>query len=165
VGTPERIITEPRTAYVADFVAHADPTGVMTAGTVAVDPEHARVDLVRREGTARVLAHRTQPDVEIVVDPAGAVIEVRADGGRADTVPIDVLLESAPPVSRYRDRAAVVGAERPLRLLLEARNRCNLPVLVVDGADRLVGLVTEREVIHAIIAKRGPNGDGTEAIA
>jgi glycine betaine/proline transport system ATP-binding protein len=27
VGTPERIVTEPKTAYVADFVAHADPRG------------------------------------------------------------------------------------------------------------------------------------------
>ena len=90
---------------------------------------------------------------------------MRADGSRAELVAIDTLLGEASPASRYRDRAAVVGAERPLRLLLEARNRCNLPVLVVDGAGRLLGLVTEREIIHAIIAKRGPNGDAQEVAA
>jgi len=159
VGTPERIITEPRTEYVADFVAHADPTGVLTAGTVAVPPEHDRVDELRREGGARVLSHRTQSEVEIVVAEDGRPLEVRADGGRAELVEIDVLLAEAPPTSRYRDRAAVVTADRTLRTLLEARNLCNLPVLVVDGEGRLVGLVTEREIIHSIIEKRGHNGD------
>jgi len=163
VGTPERIVTEPRTPYVADFVAHADPTGVITAGTVAVRPDHARVDELRRESGDRVLVHRTQPDVEIVVTPEGRVREVRADGGRAELAPIDTLLAEEAPGSRYRDRVAVVPADRPLRLLLEARNRCNLPVLVVDGEDRLVGLVTEREIIHTIIEKRGPNGDAVAA--
>ncbi len=155
VGTPETIITAPKTPYVADFVAHADPTGVITAATVAVEPSHPRVDEIRREGDDRVLAHRTQPDVEIVVDGTGRVKDVRADGGHADLVPIDVLLSEDTPRSRYRDRAAVVGGDRPLRTLLRARNLCNLPALVVDDDGRLVGLVTERELIHAMLEKRG----------
>jgi len=164
VGPPETIVTEPRTSYVADFVAHADPTGVISAGTVAVRPDHARVDELRCEGGARVLAHRTQPDVEIVVGDDRRVLAVRADGAGAQLVPIDALLAEAAPVSRYRDRAAVVRDDRSLRTLLQARNLCNLPVLVVDEQERLVGLVTEREIIHAIIEKRGPNGDA-EAVA
>jgi glycine betaine/proline transport system ATP-binding protein len=155
VGTPERIVTEPKTAYVADFVAHADPTGVITAGTVAVPPEHERVDELRREHGLRVLAHRTQADVEIVVDGDGRVRELRADGAVARPVPVDGLLSEGTPRSRHRDRAPVVHVGRTLRTLLEARNLCNLPVLVVDDAGRLVGLVTEREIIHAIIEKRG----------
>ncbi len=159
VGAPEKIVTEPRTPYVADFVAHADPTGVITAGTVAVPPEHQRVDELRREPGARVLAHRTQADVEIEVADDGRVLGMRADGAGAELVPIDTLLAEEAPTSRYRDRAAVVHADRTLRTLLAARNVCNLPVLVVDDEERLVGLVTEREIIHAIIEKRGHNGD------
>ena len=159
VGTPEKIVTEPRTSYVADFVAHADPTGVITAGTVAVPPEHPRVDELRREPGCRVLAHRTQADVEIEVADDGRVLGMRADGAGAELVPIDTLLAEEAPTSRYRDRAAIVRADRTLRILLAARNLCNLPVLVVDDQERLVGFVTEREIIHAIIEKRGHNGD------
>ncbi|MDF1524269.1 MAG: betaine/proline/choline family ABC transporter ATP-binding protein [Trueperaceae bacterium] len=164
IGTPERIITEPRTPYVADFVAHADPTGVITAATVAVPPDHERVDVVGQEAGARVLAHRTQPDVEIVVEPDGRVREVRADGARAVLVAVDELLAEETPGSRHRDRVPVVRGERTLKTLLEARNRCNLPLLVVDEDERLIGIVTEREIIHSTIEKRGPNGD-TAAVA
>jgi len=155
LGTPEKIIIEPKTAYVADFVEHADPTNVISAGTVSVELDHERVDVLRREGSNRVLAHRTQSEVEIVVDGDDHVREVRADGKRVELVPIDTLLAEEPPTARYRDRAAVVRAERTLRTLLEARNLVNLPVLVVDDQERLIGLVTEREIIFSIIEKRG----------
>ena len=155
LGTPERILTNPATAYVADFVEHADPTHVITARTVSVELDHDRVDELRREAGGRVIVHRTQSDVEIVVGDDGRVREVRADGGRAELVPIDTLLAEEAPTSRYRDRAAVVRADRPLRTLLEARNLCNLPVLVIDDQERLIGLVTEREIIFSIIEKRG----------
>ena len=165
VGAPEKIVTEPRTAYVADFVAHADPTGVITAGTVAVAPEHERVDELRREGGARVLAHRTQGDVEVVLGDDGRVRSVMADGAHARLTPVDELLEEPIPRARGRDRVPVVRSDRTLRTLLEARTRVNLPLLVVDAEDRLVGLVTEREIIHAIIEKRGHNGDPAMAAA
>jgi len=168
LGTPERILTNPATAYVADFVEHADPTHVITARTVSVELDHDRVDELRREAGGRVIVHRTQADVEIVIDADDRVREVRADGGRAELVPIDTLLAEEAPTSRYRDRAAVVRADRPLRTLLEARNLCNLPVLVIDHDERLIGLVTEREIIYSIIEKRGRdamNGDGVEAAA
>ncbi len=165
LGTPEKIIVDPATAYVADFVEHADPTHVISARTVSVELDHERVDVLRREAGGRVLAHRTQPDVEIVVDAEDRVREVRADGGRAELVPIDTLLAEEAPTSRYRDRAAVVRAERPLRTLLEARNLCTLPVLVVDEHERLIGLVTEREIIFSIIEKRGRNGQDAQEAA
>jgi len=168
LGTPERILTNPATAYVADFVEHADPTHVITARTVSVELDHDRVDELRREAGGRVIVHRTQADVEIVIDADDRVREVRADGGRAELVPIDTLLAEEAPTSRYRDRAAVVRADRPLRTLLEARNLCNLPVLVIDHDERLIGLVTEREIIYSIIEKRGRdamNGDDVEAAA
>jgi glycine betaine/proline transport system ATP-binding protein len=160
VGTPERIVTEPKTPYVADFVAHADPTGVISAGTVAVPPRHERID-VERDGDLTRLTHRTQSDVTIVIDDAGSVHGVHADGAVARCVAIDELLNEPTPASRARDRVAVVPAHYPLKALLEARSRCNLPVLVTDDRQRLVGLVTEREIIHAILAKRGPTEAGT----
>jgi glycine betaine/proline transport system ATP-binding protein len=155
VGTPEEIIIEPATAYVADFVEHADPTNVITAGTVSVELDHERVDVLRRVPGGRVLSHRTQADVEIEVGDDRRVRGMRADGSPVELVPLDVLLAEEAPSWRYRDRAALVGAERPLRALLEARNLCNLPALVVDDQERIVGLATEREIIHTIIEKRG----------
>ena len=161
VGTPEKIVTEPKTEYVADFVKHADPTGVISAGTVAVSPEHERVDLLRQEGSLRVLAHRTQADVEVSVDAEGRVVAVRADGESAALTPVAELLKGEIPAWRTRTRAPLVRSDEPLKTLLAARSRSNLPVLVVDGENRLQGLVTEREIIHAILEKRGvENGVG-----
>lgn len=165
VGTPEKIITEPKTDYVANFVAHADPTHVISAGTVAVGPSHERVDELRREAGIRVIAHRTQSDVEIHIDADGRVVAVHADGARAELIEVDRLLIEEVPAWRSRAHAPLVRADQPLRTLLEARSRCNLPVLVVDAEGRLQGLVTEREIIHAITEKRGPNGDNAGVAA
>jgi hypothetical protein len=49
--------------------------------------------------------------------------------------------------------------------LLEARNRVNLPLLVVGEDEKLLGFVTERELIHGITEKRGPNGGVREVAA
>jgi glycine betaine/proline transport system ATP-binding protein len=165
VGTPERIVTEPKTEYVADFVRHADPTGVISAGTVAVSPHHERVDLLRREGGTRVIAHRTQADVEIFVDAEERVVAVEADGARTELVPVDRLLEGEIPAWRTRAQVPVVRSDRPLKTLLEARSRSNLPVLVVDAENRLLGLVTEREIIHAILEKRGVENGSNGGVA
>jgi glycine betaine/proline transport system ATP-binding protein len=155
IGTPERIITEPGTEYVADFVEHADPTNVITAATVAVDVEHERVSLVRSEGGVRFYAHVAQSDVEIGVDADGRVTEVVADGARTRIDPLERLLEEAAPAFRFRDRAITVRGDATLRRLLDARTYVNLPVLVQDEQARLIGLVTERELIHGIVEKRG----------
>ena len=58
-----------------------------------------------------------------------------------------------------------ITADQDQELAARLLNRYDLMALpVVDGEGRLVGLVTEREIIHAIIEKRGPNGDA-EAVA
>jgi glycine betaine/proline transport system ATP-binding protein len=155
IGTPERIITSPATAYVAEFVEHADPTHVITAGTVAVPVDHDRVHVVRRDRGLTFHAHGTQRDVEIGIDAAGCVAEVVADGARARIEPLERVLEEDAPASRFRDRAVTVHAGATLRQLLDARTYVNLPVLVIDGEERLIGLVTEREIIHGIVEKRG----------
>ena len=98
-------------------------------------------------------------------DPKATGCRCTGRSNSGELVPPDTLLAEEPPTSRYRDRAAVVHADRTLRTLLAARNLCNLPVLVVDDEERLVGLVTEREIIHAIIEKRGHNGDTSEVTA
>jgi glycine betaine/proline transport system ATP-binding protein len=165
IGTPEQIVTAPSTAYVADFVEHADPTNVITAATVAVPLDHERVREVRRDGDVSYHAHRAQSEVEIGVDGDGRVTEVLADGGRASIEPLDGVLEEEPPTFRYRDRAIKVVGDATLRRLLLARTYVNLPVIVEDGSGRLLGLVTERELIHGIIEKRGYDADDASGAA
>jgi glycine betaine/proline transport system ATP-binding protein len=155
IGTPERIITEPGTAYVADFVEHADPTNVITAATVAVDVDHERVDVSRRADGVTYHTHVAQSDVEIGIDADRRVVDVVADGARARIEPLDRVLEVEAPAFRFRDRAITVRGDATLRRLLDARTYVNLPVLVLDDDDRLIGLVTERELIHGIVEKRG----------
>jgi glycine betaine/proline transport system ATP-binding protein len=160
VGTPERIVTEPRTPYVADFVAHADPTGVITAGTIAVGLDHERVSVVRRAGGLTFYTHRAQRGVEIGVDADGVAREMIADGGRVRIVEVGTVVDEPPPMFRHRDRAPWVPIDATLRRLLEARTYVDLPVLVQAADGRLAGLVTERELIHGILEKRGPPANG-----
>ena len=67
IGTPEEIIVNPKTEYVADFVEYADPTGVITAGTVAVPLGGAKLS-VQREGGVSHYAHEGVPNVLFSVD-------------------------------------------------------------------------------------------------
>jgi glycine betaine/proline transport system ATP-binding protein len=61
LGTPEEILVNPRTEYVARFVEHADPTGVITAGTIALPFDAEAFPEVEQAEGLRFVASRDAP--------------------------------------------------------------------------------------------------------
>ncbi|HKI57993.1 MAG TPA: betaine/proline/choline family ABC transporter ATP-binding protein [Trueperaceae bacterium] len=155
IGTPEEIIVNPRTEYVADFVEHADPTGVITAQTVALPLEHERFVLDHREGDVRFYRHKAQEDVVIGVDEDEIFRGMRVSGEEVRTVPLLEALEEPPPDARMRDRMFTCAPDVTLRKLLRGRTYVALPTMVLDEGGRVRGVVTERELVEGILEKRG----------
>ncbi len=165
LGTPEDIIVNPRTEYVADFVEHADPTGVITAQTVALPLAHDRFVLDHREGEVRFLRHKAQEDVLIGVDDDEVFTEMRVAGEAVPARPLLEVLEEEPPDTRRRDMVLTCAPDVTLRKLLRGRTYVALPAMVLDGDGRVRGVVTERELVEGILEKRGNQDLGSLEVA
>ncbi len=154
IGTPEDILVNPRTEYVSKFVEHADPTGVITAGTIALpldDPELRS----RRADSATHFAREDYPDFEIAVDSEGRLQGARLSG---ESVKVESLEQSGAHQGQGERRADLVltcGRETVVRQLLQGRTHTTLPMVIIDDDQRVVGLVDEPELITAILEKRG----------
>ena len=155
IGTPEEIIVNPRTEYVANFVEHADPTGVITSQTVALPLEHPRFELDHRERDVRYFRHKAQPDVLIGVGEDEAFRGVRVAGEEVPARPLLEVLEEPAPDARRRDMVLTCPPDVTLRRLLRGRTYVALPAVVVDADGRVRGVVTERELVEGILEKRG----------
>jgi glycine betaine/proline transport system ATP-binding protein len=168
MGTPEEIIVNPRTKYVADFVEHADSTGVITAGTVAEGLPGVRFERVSDDGVEETYSRRGFPNLRIRVDANGKLLGVDSFGKPARIVDLDVALAEPQPEVRSQTMAMRCRPDTTLRELLQGRTRTTLPSLVVDADERLVGVVGERELVQGILEKRAPSvppaGDRGQAV-
>ena len=167
LGTPEEIIVNPKTEYVADFVEHADPTGVITGGTVAVPLTGAQISRVEERGDVTYYAHQGRPHVHFGVADGGMFKEVRFEGRPVTLRRLYEVLDSPPTEVREADMALVCPPSCNLRQLLQGRTRSGLPSFMVDEAGRFHGVVTEQDLIQGILAKRGyeaaPSADSLNA--
>ncbi len=154
VGTPEEIIVNPKTEYVADFVEHADPTGVITAGTVAVPLSSPKLTL-QHNGDVSYYAHQGVPNAQFGVDREGQFGGVRLDGQPLQTKRLEEVLDETPPNTRGQEVALVCPHDATLRHILQGRNHSSLPTIVLADNGEVLGLVSERELIQGILDKRG----------
>ena len=154
VGTPEEIIVNPKTEYVADFVEHADPTGVITAGTVAVPLGSAKLSK-QEDGDVDFYAHEGVSDVLYGVDRDNRLERVRVNGQSVQTRRLEEVLDEEPPSVRSHELALVCPHDATLRHILQGRNHSSLPTVVLADNGEVVGLVSERELIGGILDKRG----------
>ncbi|MEX2534363.1 MAG: glycine betaine/L-proline ABC transporter ATP-binding protein [Trueperaceae bacterium] len=156
VGEPEEIIVNPRTKYVADFVEHADSTGVITAATVAQPMPGPRFEVISEAGGVAIYARRGFPNLRISVDVAGKLVEIENMGKKAKVEDLDEVLSNPPPELRSQVMALRCRPDATLKELLHGRTHTNLPALVVDGDDHVLGVVGERELVQGILDKRAP---------
>ncbi|WP_326838333.1 quaternary amine ABC transporter ATP-binding protein [Halomonas sp. 328] len=156
LGTPEQILVNPRTDYVARFVEHADPTAVITAGTIALPlADDAFSPQGERQGL-RLLGHRDHPTLSLGLDEAG---HLRGAWRRDHPLPLDELeraLETPPPDRPRDDLLLSCSREEVLRRVLRGRLHSSLPLLVTGPQGQLQGLIDEPQLIHGILEKRGP---------
>ncbi len=154
VGTPEEIIVNPKTEYVADFVEHADPTGVITAGTVAVPLSSNKLSK-QEDGDVDFYAHEGVSDVLYGIDRDNRLERVRINGQTVQTRRLEEVLDEEPPSVRSHELALVCPHDATLRHILQGRNHSSLPTVVLADNGEVLGLVSERELIQGILDKRG----------
>jgi glycine betaine/proline transport system ATP-binding protein len=153
IGTPEEIIVEPRTEYVADFVEHADPTGVMTASTVAVPVPGERFEEAGREGDLTLYGRTGYPEYGYGLRD-GRFAEFRVDGAAVEAMRLEHALEEETPDIRRRDAVLLCGPDATLKQVLKGRTYSRLPQIVVDEDQRVLGVISENELVHGILYKR-----------
>jgi glycine betaine/proline transport system ATP-binding protein len=157
MGSPEEIIVNPKTKYVADFVEHADSTSVITAATVAQPLPGPRFERVASSAQGTFYARRGFPTVRVVVGEDRKLVGVELAGKRVQVRDLDQVLDEAQPEIRSQTLALRCRPDASLREILEGRTHSSMPALVVDSDERLVGVVGERELVQGILEKRAPS--------
>ncbi len=158
IGTPEEILVQPKTEYVANFVENADPTGVLTAGTLGLPPDHERMSVVRDEEDGKVYVREGRPNVHYKVDREGRFQEMRVDDQPIEVRKLqDVLAEHTELWQRHTHIGLSVRDSAVIKDILRGRGFSRLPVVVLDKDSHLVGVIGERELITGILEKTGPS--------
>jgi glycine betaine/proline transport system ATP-binding protein len=158
IGTPEEILVNPRTEYVARFVEHADPTGVITAGTIALPLNGEAFETLRKEKGERVVVRRGQPEIEYTLDGQGRLSGASSSGQPVEVKPLEELAGNGAAgtgEARRSDLLLTCSGDTVLRRLLVGRTRSVLPVLVTDADGRVTGVIDEMDLINGILEKRG----------
>lgn len=140
-GSPEEIIVNPKTEYVADFVENADPSDVLRAETVANKSFH--VDEERRVQLDEI--------TEVELNEQNEVTQ-----GYISGTPVAVK-----PLSDYQtlteDAILYSTPDTPLSTIMRARlSFSSNPVIVLDN-NELIGIVDEQNILQGLLEKGRPD--------
>ncbi|MCH8504233.1 MAG: betaine/proline/choline family ABC transporter ATP-binding protein [Ectothiorhodospiraceae bacterium] len=158
IGSPEEILVNPRTEYVARFVEHADPTGVITAGTIALPFTSSLVQRVGNRYGLQYFARRGYPRLRYGQDSTGRLKHVMTNERELPVQPLEQVIEAraADHLPERRDDLILTCPETTvLRQVLRGRLHSALPIVVTDRDGRIRGLVDDPELISGILEKRG----------
>ena len=158
IGSPEQILVNPRTEYVAKFVEHADPTGVITAGTIALPFESDAFEHSGERDGIRFSHRRDHPEIRYGRDRDDRLTAVTIDQRTVPVKPLDEVLAAAngTKISRLQAEVALTCSEEAvLRRVLRGRLHSTLPVIVASADGRALGLIDDPELINGILEKRG----------
>ncbi|WP_290648517.1 glycine betaine/L-proline ABC transporter ATP-binding protein [Aquisalimonas sp.] len=158
IGTPEEILVNPRTEYVANFVEHADPTGVLTAGTIARPLGSTDFEWVGEADGLKLFARRGEPDIRFGIDPDGRLGKVYSGEQAIQLRDLHEVLErpdTEERPERRSDLALHCDEGTVLRDLLRGRSHATLPTIVTAADGRLRGIIDEPDLINGILEKRG----------
>jgi len=145
VGTPEEILTDPATDYVAQFVKDVDRARVLSAASV-MEPVRALVSLTAGPRAALRVMRDLQTSAVFVVGDGRRYLGVVRDHDV-----MRLVRDSDPDLSSVIERpvGAVMG-ETALSELFEASVESSLPVAVVDSRDRLLGVIPRVTLLGAL---------------
>ncbi len=140
LGTPESILADPGDEYVARFLADVDRSRVFTAGDVMVPAPTVPVGVAPAAALSALAGHRA---------PALGVVD--GDGRLVGVVTgADLVAAAGDVAAAVRPPAARVPARTSLSELLAPAGAGDTPVVVVDDADKPIGLVDARAVLAAL---------------
>ncbi len=156
IGTPEEIVLNPASEYVANFVAHMNPLNVLSCASVMapVDSLDTLPDGALRldwTGTSRV-----------VLDGAGAPAAATVTGGDARLRAFAADLDFDPDDCRD---IVLVPPDLTLSQAIDLRHRTGWPVIVVaDG--RMIGVVGDEQIYAGLLhqTRLGERARAREAV-
>ncbi len=141
IGTPEEILTQPATAYVAEFVQDVDQGRVIQVDEIMIEPRPIPPGMGLRDA----LVHMGERAGAFVLDDDGRPVAVltAADGIRATGMGSDNLTDG------LRSDFASCAPDQTLNEVYAAAGR-GLPIAVVDEAGKLVGNLDPRLIMEEL---------------
>ncbi len=151
VGSPEEIIINPRTEYVANFVKNADPSGVLTAAKMIDSATKASFVSSKRY----LLDHKTNLTLELDEDshPIRAYIENQP-----------LLIKSYPNIGEGETNLILVPENTVLRDIMKAKVCCDFPLVVVSREKKFKGIITEKDILKTLLMKGKEKGLGSQNV-
>ncbi|WP_308190442.1 CBS domain-containing protein [Pseudonocardia sp. TRM90224] len=144
-GTGEEILSDPADDYVSNFVADVDRSRVLTAGSLlrppllTARPDEKPVDVLRVLGNAEM-------NGLYVIDAAGRLQGVARDGLLAEAARRGDQDIGACVTQEFES----VAADAPLVEFCHLAGRHDVPVAVVDGDGRLLGVVPRAAILTSL---------------
>ena len=157
-GPPEEIVTRPASDYVRQFVASMNPLNVLKANSLM----RAVAECGRDPGDGALLLDR-HGRARLRMDGDGRLLSIRFEGSEARILPFQEGLEvdRLPPAT-----LVAIPPEATMRTAILARGLTGRPLLVVDGAGSIVGVIDEAELYRGMLREalvQGPQHDQTAA--
>lgn len=136
-GSPEEIIVNPKTEYVADFVENADPSDVLRAETVANKSFHVDEESrVKLDEITEVEVNEQNEVTQGYISGTPVAVKPLSD---YQTLTEDAILYSTP--------------DTPLSTIMRARLAFSSnPVIVLDN-NELIGIVDEQNILQGLLEK------------
>ena len=152
IGTSEDILTRPTDDYVANFVQDVDRTRVLTASSIMQDTT-AVVRHTAGPRTAMRLFERERVSGLFVIDSTRHLL-----GTVDDRAAVRAAREGATALSDYveTDGILTVGPDTPLSELFAPSSTARVPLAVVDGDNRLLGVIPRIAVLSSM-SQVGPS--------
>ena len=139
IGTPEEILTEPATAYVAEFVQDVDQGRVIECGEIMLKPKPIDPDMSLSEALAHIGDRSGTFATDTHGRPTGLLTigdcVKAADTGSTDmTAALRNDFDTATPQTTLNDVYAAAGR--------------GLPIAVIDQNGKLVGVLDPRHIME-----------------
>ena len=156
IGTSEQILQDPANDYVAQFVQDVDRSRVLTASSVMEKPV---TTVGSRSGPRQALKdmREHQMGAAFVVDRDRRLVGAIRDAAVAEAVRSGV--ESLDGLMDPHDVVAV-GPDTIVADLLTPSAECPVPLAVVDGEHRLLGVIPRVTLLAALGTGHGSDGTG-----
>jgi glycine betaine/proline transport system ATP-binding protein len=144
IGTPEKIVASPVDDYVRQFVASVNPLKVLRCASLMRPvsglrelPEADRAFVLDAKGTC--VCH---------LDPNGRPLRVTLGEDVLNLVQITADLD----ISNVESGTIIIaGVQTPMKTIVEINHSTGLPVPVIDGGGKVVGVVGTPEIFRAIL--------------
>lgn len=136
-GTPEEIIVNPKTEYVADFVENADPSDVLRAETVA--SKDFQVDENNRVSLDEL--------TEVELDDEGGIVKGYISGTPVPVRPLD-------EYEQIKEDALLFSSpDTPISKIMKARLVYTSRPVVVLKNNEFIGFVGEKNILQGLLEK------------